>query len=129
MAVPSTATYSSTALVAAHTTFRDLLDAGSGPAQLRIRDASDVLLATLTLTDPSGTINGSTGQLTLGISGDATASVSGTAYYGELCDSTGVVHLSLPVDIGTATVAGKLILNTRSFIAGGAVRVVSAVIG
>ena len=43
MPAPSAATYSVAALVAAHTSFRNLIDAGSGPGKIRIRSASDVL--------------------------------------------------------------------------------------
>jgi hypothetical protein len=129
MAVPSSATYSAAALIAANTSFKTLLDAGSGPAVVKLRDAADALLATVTMTDPCGTVNGTTGQLMLTMAGDATASASGTAWYAELCDSAGLVHLSIPTQAGTAAVVGKLVLNTLSIVAGGAVRVVSASIG
>ena len=129
MAVPAAATYSAAALIAANTSFKTLLDAGSGPAVIKIRDAADVLLATVAMTDPCGTVNGTTGQLVFGIAADATAAASGTAAYAELCDSTGTVHLAVPVQAGTASVAGKLVLNTLSFVSGGAVRVVGASLG
>ena len=44
MAVPLIYSYSAAALVAAHTAFRDLLDAGPGAASLKIRSSTDVLL-------------------------------------------------------------------------------------
>lgn len=130
MAVPSTATYSAAALVAAHTSFRDLIDSGPAAGFIRIRDASDVLLAQIPLVDPCGTVNGTTGQLTLAIAGpDSSADATGTAAYGEICSSTGAVHLALPAQAGTAAVPGKLVLNTLSIIAGGPVDVLSATIG
>ena len=55
MAVPSVATYSVAALVAAHTSFRDLIDAGVAAGSIKIRSATDVLLAQIPLTDPCGT--------------------------------------------------------------------------
>lgn len=130
MAVPSSATYSAAALVAAHTAFKNLIDAGSGAGSIKIRDASDVLLAQIMFNDPCGSVNGTTGQLTFSIAGpDNSADASGTAAYGEFCDDAGTVHLSLPTQAGTVAVSGKLVLNTLSIIAGGPVGIVSATIG
>lgn len=129
MAVPSVATYSAAALVAAHTSFKDLIDIGTA-GSIKIRDASDVLLAQIPLSDPCGTVNGTTGQLTFSIAGpDTSADASGTAAYGEFCDSAGTVHLSLPTQAGTVAVSGKLVINTLSIIAGGPVGIVTATIG
>lgn len=130
MAVPSVATYSAASLVAAHTAFRDLLDAGAGAGSIKIRDAAGVLLAQVPLNDPCGTVNGATGQLTLTMSGrDESADASGTAAYGEFCDSAGLVHLSLPTQAGVASVSGKLVLNTLVIVASGPVEVLSATVG
>ncbi len=130
MPVPSGATYSAAALVAAHTSFRDLVDSGAGAGFIRIRDAADVLLAQIPLSDPCGTVNGTTGQLTLSIAGrDESADASGTAAYGELCDSDGDVHLALPTQTGSTPVANKLVLNTLTVVAGGPVEVLSATVG
>lgn len=127
MAVPSVATYSAAALVAAHTSFRDLIDSGSAGI-LRIRDSADVLLASVPMSDPCGTVNGTTGQLTFSFSGTGTAA-AGTAAYGEFCTSAGVAHLSLPCEAGTVAVSGKLVLNTLTLVDGGPVEIVSATIG
>jgi hypothetical protein len=130
MAVPSVATYSVAALVAAHTSFRDLIDAGVAAGSIKIRSATDVLLAQIPLTDPCGTVNGATGQLTITPSGrDESADAGGTAAYGEFCDSAGLVHLALPAQAGTVAVSGKLVLNTLTVVAGGPVEVVSATVG
>ena len=130
MAVPSVATYSAAALVAAHTSFRDLIDSGSGPGSIKIRDSADVLLAEIPLTYPCGTVNGTTGQLTITPSGrDESADASGTAAYGEFCNSDGTVYLSLPAQAGTAAVSGYIVINTLTIVAGGPVEVLSAVIG
>lgn len=130
MAVPSVATYSAAALVAANTSFRDLIDAGAAGGAIKIRDAADVLLATIPLTDPCGTVNGTTGKLTITPSGrDESADAGGTAAYGEFCDSNGLVHLSLPVQVGSSAVSGKLVLNTMTIVAGGPVEVISATVG
>lgn len=130
MAVPSVATYSAAALVAAHTSFRDLIDSGSGAGSVKIRDASDVLLAQIPLSDPCGSVNGTTGQLTFSIAGpDTGADASGTAAYAEFCDSDGDVHLALPAQSGSSAVSGKIVLNTMTIVAGGPVQVISATIG
>lgn len=129
MPAPSVATYSAAALIAAHTSFKDLIDIGTA-GSIKIRDAADVLLAQVPLSDPCGSVNGTTGQLSFSIAGpDTSADASGTAAYGEFCDSAGLVHLALPAQAGTAAVAGKLVLNTLSIIAGGPVGVVTATIG
>lgn len=130
MAVPSVATYSVAALVAAHTSFRDLIDAGTGAGSIKIRDASDVLLAQIPLTDPCGTVAGGTGQLTVTPSArDESADASGTAAYGEFCDGDGLVHLSLPAQAGSVAVSGKIVINTLTIVAAGPVEVLSATIG
>jgi hypothetical protein len=130
MPVPSVATYSAAALVAAHTSFRDLIDSGSGAGFVRIRDSADVLLAEVPLVDPCGTVNGTTGRLTFDIAGrDESADASGTAAYGEICDSDGDVHLALPTQAGSAPVNGQLVLNSLTIVAGGPVEILSATIG
>ena len=130
MAAPTVATYSAAALVAANTSFKDLIDAGAGAGSIKIRDAADVLLAQIPLTDPCGTVNGTTGQLTITPSGrDESADATGTAAYGEFCDSDGLVHLSLPAQAGSAAVSGKLVINSLSIVAGGPVEVLSATVG
>jgi hypothetical protein len=130
MPVPSVATYSAAALVAAHTTFRDLIDAGSGAGLVRLRDAADVLLASIPFDDPCGTVNGTTGQLVFAVAaGETTASNSGTVAYGELCDSAGVVHLALPAQSGTSPVAGRVVLNSLLLVSGGPVTALSVTLG
>ena len=130
MAAPTVATYSAAALVAANTSFKDLIDAGAGAGFIKIRDVVDVLLAQIPLTDPCGTVNGTTGQLTITPSGrDESADATGTAAYGEFCDSNGLVHLSLPAQAGSAAVSGKIVINSLSIVAGGPVEVLSATVG
>jgi len=130
MPAPTVATYSAAALVAAHTSFLDLIDTGVGAGSIKVRDAADVLLATIPLVDPCGTVNGTTGQLTLAIAArDESADAGGIAAYGEVCDVAGAVHLALPAQAGEAAVAGKIVLNTLTIVAGGPVEVLSATIG
>lgn len=129
MSVPASATYSAAAIVAANTSFRDLLDAATGAASVAIRDAADVLLSVIPLTDPCGTVNASSGQLTLVPDGrDEAADASGTAAYTEIRDGAGVVHLSMPCEAGISAVSGKCVLSTLAVIAGNPVEIVSATI-
>ncbi|AFU45465.1 hypothetical protein C380_08815 [Acidovorax sp. KKS102] len=130
MPAPAQATYSVAALVPVHTTFRDLIDSGALAGSIKIRSAADVLLAQIPLTKPCGTVNGATGQLTIMASGrDDSADASGTAAYGEFCDSDGTVYLSLPTQAGSSAVTGKLVMNVLAVVAGTPVEVVSATIG
>ena len=77
MPAPVSATYSAAALVAANTSFLDLIDAETGAGSIAIRSAADVLLAEIMLTDPAGTVNGTTGQLTLTPDGREESSPAG----------------------------------------------------
>ncbi|NLZ39763.1 MAG: hypothetical protein GX886_00635, partial [Comamonadaceae bacterium] len=47
----------------------------------------------------------------------------------EVVDGNNAVHLALPAQAGTAAVAGKVVLNSLSIVAGTEVSVASAVIG
>jgi hypothetical protein len=130
MPVPSTATFSVAALVAAHDEFKTLVDAGTGAGSIKIRSAADLLLAQVPLTSPCGTVNGSTGRLTITANGrDESADATGTAAYAEICDGDGLVHLAIPAAQGVAPVSGVIVLNTLSIIAGGPVEVLSVTIG
>lgn len=130
MPIPTAAEFSVAARVAAHTALRDLIDAGSSAGYIAVRGDALQLLATIPLADPCGTVNGTTGQLTLSIAGsDPSADATGTAAYAEVCDSTGAAHLSLPAQAGTTWVAGKIVLNSLSIVTGTEVSILSAVIG
>lgn len=129
MTVPTQLTFSAAALVAASTSFKNLLDAGGGAGLVRVRDSADVLLAQVSMTDPCGSVNGTTGQLVLGVAGPGTGVADGMAAYAELCDSDGVVHAALPAQAGTVAVAGKVVLNALAIVLGGPVTVLSATVG
>jgi hypothetical protein len=129
MAVPTVPTYSAAALVAAHTSFLNLIDTGTA-GKWRIRDAADVLLAEGAFNDPAGTVNGTTGKLTFSLNGrDDSANAGGTAAYAELCQSDGTVHLALPCQAGSVAVSGKCVLNTLTIALGLPVEILSITIG
>lgn len=130
MPAPANATYSVIVLTAAQTAFRDSCDSGSAAAFLRIRTNADVLLATIPLNDPCGTVNSVTGQLTFNVANASVAAAAGgTAAYGEFCDSTGAVHLAIPTQAGTAPVIGRIVINTLTIVAAGTVQLLSATVG
>jgi hypothetical protein len=129
MTVPTVATYSVASLVAAHTALRDLIDAGTGAGFLRLRSSAGVLLAELTLTEPAGTVSGTTGRLTLTASGPADALATGTLAYGEFCDSAGLVHLALPAALGAAPATGAIVVNSLAILQGAPVELISATAG
>lgn len=130
MTVPTVATFSAAALIAAHNTLKTLIDAATGAGKVRIRSAADVLLAEIPLTDPCGSVNGTTGQLVLTpAAADDDANATGTAAYGEICDGDGTVHLALPAVAGGSALPGYLVLNTLSIVASGQVAIISITIG
>ncbi|HEY7775975.1 MAG TPA: hypothetical protein VIC02_05475 [Kineobactrum sp.] len=130
MPAPTGHQYDAASLVAAHTAFLGLIDAGSSAGYIALRSEADVLLATVPLTDPAGTVNGTTGQLTLTASGpDLGADADGVCTYGQICDSDDNVRLALPAQSGASAVSGKLVLNTTSIVQGAEVSLISAVIG
>jgi hypothetical protein len=129
MPAPSSATYSSQAKIDAHTAFLALVDAGTA-GSVKVYDNSDVLLATHLLQDPGGTVNGTTGQLTMAMSATIPNAVaSGTAAYANVTSSAGTVHLGIPAQQGTVAVSGKVVFNTLTIISGAPVQIVSVVIG
>lgn len=130
MPAPSEATFSLQSKIDAQTSFRDLIDSGSGPGLVRLLNAADVLLAEITLDDPCGSVSGSTGQLTFSIPGpDPSANADGVCAYGEILDSDENVHLALPAQQGSAPVVGKLVMNTTQIFAGQPVTIVSITVG
>lgn len=130
MTVPTVATFSAAALVAANTTFKTLIDAGGSAGSIKVRSAADVLLAQVPLTYPCGSVNATTGQLTLTPAGpDTSADNGGTAAYAEICSSAGTVHLALPTQAGTSAVSGYAVINTLTIVSGGTVDVAACTIG
>jgi hypothetical protein len=130
MPAPVSATFSAAALVAAHISFLDLIDAGAGPGVIKLRANNDSVLAIIVLDDPCGTVNMGTGQLTFSIDvQEDAAPLGGTATYGTFEDSVGTIHLSLPVIQGAAPVAGFIVMNTVLIVQSSPVEILSATLG
>lgn len=108
-------TYSTAAKTARMTASRDLIDAGSGAGKLKIRDSGNVVLATLTLADPCGTVSGDT--LTFDFDPDitdASADATGTAANAIITDSDDTTVIS-GLTVGTS--AADIILVNLSIAA------------
>ena len=129
MPAPAQATYSAQAKIDAHIAFLALIDSGTA-GSIKIYDNSDVLLVTFPLTDPGGTVNGTTGQLTLTpATTPVNAVANGTAAYATFNNSAGTTHLSLPAQQSTVAVSGKIALNSLVIISGQPVDILSATVG
>ncbi len=122
--------YSVEAIVAAHTALLGVFDSDTDPAYITIHDASNVLLGTITLQKPSGSIDGATGQITLQLgANEASAPNAGHAAYGQIHDGAGDVHLTLDTVVSATPVSGYLALNTLDIVAGAPIELLSATIG
>lgn len=120
--------WSPAAVIAAHTALRDRLDAGVGAARITIHDAADAVLGTIVLEEPCGAVDAA-GVLTFIQAVREEDAAAGTASYGTLRDGDGVAHRSLPCEAGTEPLAGKIVLNTLTIVAGSPIELVSATVG
>lgn len=129
MTAPTSIQWSATTLVAVHTQLLAVIDGAATPGQIRLRTSADALLASIELDDPAGTVNGTTGRLTLTAPGGDLGTTGGTVAYAEIVDGDGVVVVSLPAVAGVAAVANKVVLNSLTVIAGEPVTLISVTIG
>ncbi len=106
--------------VAVQTAIKAQIDGGGGAAYFEVYDSGNVLLSTLPLTYPCGTVSGTTGQLSCEFgSRDEDAAASGTASYVKLKNSAGVVvESSIPCQAGSSPVAGYFVMPSLSIVIG-----------
>lgn len=119
-------TYSTTAKNNRLTAVVDLIDAGASPGKLKIRDSGNVVLATLTLADPCGTV--AAGVLTFDFDPDITdssADATGTAANAIITDSADTTIIS-GLTVGTS--GTDIILDSTSITAGQSVTITSGTI-
>lgn len=118
-------TYSTAAKTARLTAVINEIDAGVGAGKLKIRDSGNVVLATITLTDPSGTA--SAGVLTFDFDPDisTTASATGTAANAIITDSADVTVIS-GLTVGTS--GSDINLDSTSITTGQTVTITTATI-
>ena len=129
MTVPTVATYSIAAYIAAHTGLLSEIDGAATAGKVFIRDSTDALLATIILNGTSGAVSGTTGVLTITEPAQVQAIIDGTAAYAELTDGDDNLLLSLPVVAGVVPVSGYAVLNTTAIKNNQVVGLVSATIG
>jgi hypothetical protein len=101
------------------------IDAGSAAGKLKIRDSGNVVLVTITLTDPCGAA--SSGVLTFDFDPDisATAAASGTAANAIVTDSDDTTVIS-GLTVGTS--ASDIILDSTSITSGQTVTITAGTI-
>ena len=110
----------------------DLIDGGSSNGTVKIYTGtaptnpdtalgSQILLATLTFSDPAFTASDAGTVFAEAISDDTSADTSGTAAWARISDSAGTAIIDVDVGVAGAT----LNLNTTEIIAGATVRIVS----
>ena len=106
------------------------IDAGTGPARFRIKNSGGTVLANLYLTEPAGSVDGN-GKLTLTSAGPETnAPAGGIAALADLLDGDDtVLAANIPVQQGSAPVAGRVVISSTSILAGGTVSLSAASIG
>ena len=117
-------------LVAAHTAVKTAIDAAGGTAAVKVYTAGRaLLLVTLPLQSPCGTVNGTTGQLTFSPGTDGEAVAGGIAAIADVCDSNGKICLSCPCSSGTSPIADTFVLSSTSIVSGTTVSLLSATLG
>ena len=126
MPVPTRATYSLEAKIAANTAFRDLIDSKPGNGYLSLKDSADGQIAYFDLTVPCGTVSPTTGKLTL--TTEVTTKYAEGDYdiaYAVITDAYGVEHLMLPAQEGSAPVSGKIVMSSTHVSNGAPIEIVS----
>lgn len=115
--------YRSTLRTARMNLVKDDIDSGSGAGTLEICSASyAAVLATLTLSDPCGSVSGDTLTFSA-ITQDSSADATGTAAVARIKNSSGTVIVQ---DLTVGTSGSNINLNTTSIVAGDIVQITSA---
>ena len=128
MPAPASVTWDDLVKVDAHTAVLDYIDQGAGNGILTLYTEADATLISYTLSGPAGTVNGTTGQLTITAPASANATGTGTCTWCEITDSDSNSVVQLPVQTGTSAVSGYLVLNTDAIVTGAPVEILSIVI-
>jgi len=106
--------------VAVQTAIKTQIDGAGASAYFEIYDSGNVLLSTLPLTYPCGTVSGTTGQLSCTFGDrDEEAAATGTADHVVLKNAAGVaVETNIPCQAGSTPVAGYFVMPSLSIVAG-----------
>jgi hypothetical protein len=116
-------------VVAAHNLVVTEASVGTNPPTVTIHSGTDVLLATITMTDPIGIVNPTTGVITCSQAArEESAPSTGTASYASIRDGNGDVLRSIPCQQGNSPVYGYCVLNTLEIATGVPVELISLTI-
>lgn len=118
-------TYTTAVKTARMTAVRDQIDLGAGAGILKIRDSGNVVLASITLADPSGTITNDVLTFSGFPRSDTAADATGTANNAIITDSNGTTVIS-GLTVGLS--ASDIILDSLSITLGQTVTLNSATI-
>lgn len=118
-------TYTTAVKTARMTAVRDQIDLGAGAGILKIRDSGNVVLATIVLADPSGTITNDVLTFSGFPRSDTAADATGTANNAIITDSNGTTVIS-GLTVGLS--ASDIILDSLSITTGQTVTLNSATI-
>jgi hypothetical protein len=118
-------TYSTAVKTARMTAVRDQIDGGAGAGKIKIRDSGNVVLATIVLADPSGTVTNDVLTFSGFPKSDTAADASGTANNAIITDSNDVTVIS-GLSVGLS--ASDIILDSLSITTGQTVTLNSATI-
>lgn len=118
-------TYTTAVKTARMTAVRDQIDLGAGAGILKIRDSGNVVLASITLADPSGTITNDVLTFSGFPRSDTSADATGTANNAIITDSAGTTVIS-GLTVGLS--ASDIILDSLSITTGQTVTLNSATI-
>lgn len=118
-------TYTTAVKTARMTAVRDQIDLGAGAGILKIRDSGNVVLASITLADPSGTITNDVLTFSGFPRSDTSADATGTANNAIITDSSGTTVIS-GLTVGLS--ASDIILDSLSITTGQTVTLNSATI-
>ena len=131
MPVPTQATYSLEAKIAAHFAIKGLIESDRSPGYISFRDENDEEMFFGYFTNPCGTIDSVTGSLTLTLSTEQrTIYQGGTVAYVVIFTHSGTIEcLRLPAEQGNSPVNGKAVLENLTLVGGETVEVASIVIG
>lgn len=105
---------------------RAYIDTGAGQAQLRLYDASNVLVAAIGLTNPCGSVAG--GVLVLSPSDDALALVDGAPVAASIVSAAGDACVT-DLSVGAVGSGANVELSTTTLFAGGTIRMTGGVLG
>ncbi len=111
-----------------NTRMTDVVTAIGATGFLNIYDASNVLLATIPLANPAGTVTSGV----LAFSGtpltESSANVSGTATHADVSTATGGTGTKVITGLTVSSTSGDIVLSSTSIVAGQPVTITSAAI-